>query len=84
LNLGRRYYPLEEEVFVVALLLLFISTARLLGGDMEGGESAFDYAADICHSKSPQFAMPGAGPYLFDDVRYQIKSLNGWTLSPCR
>ncbi|MCJ1422368.1 hypothetical protein MMC29_000248 [Sticta canariensis] len=59
LNLGRRYYPLEEEVFVVALMHLFICTARLLKGDMERGKAAFDYAAEICHIKSPQFVMPG-------------------------
>ncbi|OCL13670.1 hypothetical protein AOQ84DRAFT_282637 [Glonium stellatum] len=83
LNLGRRYYPLEEEVFVVALMHLFICTARLVGGDMEGGKAAFDYAVEICHSKSPQFVMPGLGTYLFDDVQCQIKSLVGWTLPPC-
>ncbi|KAF2020325.1 hypothetical protein BU24DRAFT_387615 [Aaosphaeria arxii CBS 175.79] len=83
LNLGRKYYPLEEEVFVVALMHLFICTARVVGGDMEGGKAAFDYAAEICHSKSPQFVMPGLGTYLFDDVQCQIQSLVGWELPPC-
>lgn len=84
LNLGRRYYPLEEEVFIVALMHLFICTARLLRGDMEGGKTAFDYAAEICRTKSPQFVMPGLGTYLFDDVRCQIESLVGWKLPQAR
>lgn len=64
LNLGRRYCPLEEEVFVVDLMPLFICTTRLLGGGMEGGKAAFDYAAEICHSNSTQFVMPGFGTCL--------------------
>lgn len=84
LNLGRRYYPLEEEVFIVALMHLFICAARLLRGDMEGGKAAFDYAAEICRIKSPQFVMPGLGTYLFDDVRCQIESLVGWELPQAR
>jgi tetratricopeptide (TPR) repeat protein len=84
LNLGRRYYPLEEEVFIVAFMHLFICAARLLRGDMEGGKAAFDYAAEICRIKSPQFVMPGLGTYLFDDVRCQIESLVGWKLPQAR
>lgn len=80
LDLGRRYYPLEEEVFIVALIHLFICAARLLRGNMEGGKAAYDYAAEICRIKSPQFVMPGLGTYLFDDVRGQIESYVGWTL----
>lgn len=33
----------------------------------EEGKVAFDYTAEICRTKSPQFAMPGLGTYLFDD-----------------
>lgn len=80
LNIGRKYYPLEEEVFIVALIHLFICTIRLHHGDSEGGKAAFDYAADICRTKSPQFLIPGAGTYMFDEVQCQIQSLTGWKL----
>lgn len=80
LKLGRRYNPLEEEVFTVALIHLFICTARLQRGDMEGGKAAFDYAVEICRAKPPQFLIPGAGTYLFDDVQCLIESLAGWKL----
>jgi hypothetical protein len=80
LNLGRIYNPLEEEVFTVALIHLFICTARLERGDMEGGKAAFDYAEEICRAKHRQFLIPGVGTYLFDDVQCQIESLAGWKL----
>jgi tetratricopeptide (TPR) repeat protein len=80
LNLGRRYNPLEEEVFTVALIHLFICTARLKRGDIERGKAAFDYAVEICRAKPPQFLIPGAGTYLFDDVQCQIELLAGWKL----
>jgi hypothetical protein len=80
LNLGRMYNPLEEEVFTVALIHLFICKIRLQHEDSEGGKAAFEYAKEICRRKSRQFLIPGVGTYLFDDVRYQIELLAGWKL----
>jgi tetratricopeptide (TPR) repeat protein len=80
LNLGRRYNPDEEEVFIVALIFLFLCFTRLRNGDQEGGKAAFDYAAGICRTKPPQYLIPGAGTYLFDYTQHQIVSIAGWRL----
>ncbi|MCJ1360517.1 MAG: hypothetical protein MMC33_010525, partial [Icmadophila ericetorum] len=80
LSFGRRYNPLEEEVFTVAFIHLFICVVRLQHGDSEGAEAAFDYAVGICRTKPPQFLIPGAGTFLFDDVQCQIELLAGWKL----
>jgi hypothetical protein len=77
LNLDRKYNPLEEEVFTVAFIHFFICVVRLQHGDSERGKAAFDYAAGICRTKPPQFLIPGAGTYLFDDVQCQIELLAG-------
>jgi tetratricopeptide (TPR) repeat protein len=80
LNLGRKYYPLEEEVFIVALIHFFICVARLQQGNVAGGKVAFEYAEEICRTKPPQFLMPGLGTYLLHDVQYRIESIIGWRL----
>lgn len=80
LELGMKYYPNEEDVFRVALIQLFICSARVETGDEEGGRTAFTRAAQIYHRRSPQFLIPGAGTYLLDEVRHRIQSLTGWIL----
>ncbi|KAI9652869.1 MAG: hypothetical protein M1821_007787 [Bathelium mastoideum] len=80
LSFGRRYNPLEEEVFTVAFIHLFICVVRLQRGNSEGAKAPFDYAVGICRTKPPQFLIPGAGTFLFDDVQCQIELLAGWKL----
>jgi tetratricopeptide (TPR) repeat protein len=80
LSLGRRYNPLEEEVFTVAFIHLFICVVRLQHGNLEDAEAAFNYAAGICRTKPLQFLIPGAGTFLFDNVQCQIELLSGWKL----
>lgn len=83
LSLGRRYNPLEEEVFTVAFIHLFICVVRLQHRNSEGAKAAFDYAAGICRTKPPQFLIPGAGTFLFGDAQRQIELLAGWKLPSC-
>ena len=80
LHLGRKYNPYEEEVFIVALIHLYLCVTRLQQENLEGSKAAFKYAAGICRTNLPQYLIPGAGTYLFDDVQRQIESLAGWTL----
>ncbi|KAF2023976.1 hypothetical protein EK21DRAFT_79747, partial [Setomelanomma holmii] len=80
LSLGRKYYPLEEEVFTVAIIHLFLCITRLQLNDLDGGKAAFDYAARICLTSSPHYLIPGAGTYLFEEAQNRIESLAGWRL----
>lgn len=80
LGLGRKYYPLEEEVFIVAIIHLFLCITHLQLKDFQRGRAAFDYAARICLTNSPQYLIPGAGTYLFEEAKDRIQSLAGWRL----
>lgn len=76
---GRRYNPLDEGLFTVALIHLFICAACLERGDMGGGKAASDYAVEIRRVIPPQFLIHGAGTYLFNDVQMSDR-VNGWKL----
>jgi tetratricopeptide (TPR) repeat protein len=80
LNLGRRYNPLEEKVFIVAFLHLSLCVVHLEQEDLEKARETFEYAVEIHRTEAPQFFIPGTGTFLFEEVQRQIEQRIGWKL----